>query len=70
MIYVKTSTPEEFMELNFIKKLKEKPEPIKPRDKFRDITPFDWDPKIKNNDLTLTWNQELFYAKNPGLEGI
>ena len=63
--YVQTKTPEEFMDINFIQKLKEKPEPRAPIIPCEKITKFDIESKIKTPEVIVTWNPNLFRAKNP-----
>lgn len=66
--YVQTKTPEEFMDINFIQKLKEKPEPRAPIVPCEKITKFDIKSKIKTPEVIVTWNPNLFKAKNPKMK--
>ena len=65
MNYVQTHSPAEFMEINFIQKLKEKPEPRPPIVPCKNIPDFDIDSTKKNSNVIVTWNRALFAEKNP-----
>lgn len=68
MNYVQTHSPTEFMDINFIQKLKEKPEPRPPIVPCKDIPNFDIDSTKKDNNVIVTWNRATFAEKNPDIK--